>query len=483
MKFSEINRPDLPAFGGPQEIVDSEDLDFKEERRKFREETRHFLGIPLSGPNCKDYAYGITETPDGEHLGAFSWPGDLAGVNAHEELDRVMAGRDIPLIRSTFEKYIRMDLDRLGKELVPVSSNEYIPKDGERMIALATAPRSLHDMEPDFHFWVRGWDLFWSHKPGNMPVTDRVGFQKIEDPAKCDYGLYADFIGYYVIRDKKEASMPMKNGDIRNSGMDIQNPERTPEVFQEIRSMFQGTEAEQMEYSTNLLEKFLNQEVSKTEAEAPAVREAAQQESGLMSKLERVMEILKPDLSDDVARFTDESLYTHKPGLLKTERTRNAGPGKMAFAYGAPTLANGEKYDKYLHLGEFDPDHNAPEWNLLELAMASGDRGWIKNAFEPHMRADLAVLNKELFLAPSADYVPQEGERMITLAVSPSTYRPLLTKSPNYRFFVHGTDGTFSYKDGLDDPVTKHHMDLYADYLDYEVIEHYLIRDRHNDAE
>lgn len=272
----------------------------------------------------------------------------------------------------------------------------------------------------------------------------------------------------------------MKNqSDIRNRGMDIQNPDGTPDVFRDITSLFQGTEEEIMEHSTNLLEQFLNrQEISEPQVTPPAAKEAAKQESGLIAKLDRIMEILKPDISDDVARFSDESLYSHKPGFLKLEGNRDAGPGKMAFAYGAPTLPDGEKYDRYLHIGEFDPKHTPPAWSELEQAMVSRDKEWIKMVFEPHMRADLAYLGKELFIAPSADYVPREGERMIALAVSPSTYRPFITQSPNYRLFVMGDHGTWSYKDGLADPVSKYGMDLYTDYLSYEVVEHYLIRDK-----
>lgn len=482
----ELQQPSAVSFQGAEsrgaEIIDSNDLDPKTERSRYADAMKYFLGIPIWGPNCKDYAYGITRDLDGNLLRHMSYPGDLVGVDGHQEMDQAMVSRNIPRIRSTFEKYIRLDLDALGKELVPVDSNDYIPKEGERMIAMATAPRSVYDMEPDFHFYVKGSDGLWSHKPSNLKVTDKVGlFQKIEDPATCDYGLYVDFAGYYVIRDKKEATKSMQTKpEIRNSDISSLKPEQDVSVFDSFQTEFHGSVDEKMDYTTNLLERYLNQqEISAANEPVRAEVVPAQEEKVILDKLSKIIEVIKTDLSDEnAARFSDEDLYSHSSGLIKTEANRKSGPGTMAYVYDAPTFPNGERYSRTLRLGEFDPGHSPLSTEEMNFAMLSGDKMTIKSTFEPHMRSDLAYLGKELTVAPSPDYVPQEGERMVCLAVTPNYYHPLLTSSPTMRFFVRSEDGGWSYKEGLGNPVSKSHMDLYADYLNFSVVEYYLIRDK-----
>ena len=105
-------------------------------------------------------------------------------------------------IKSTFEEYMKKDMEALGKEFFEVSSNDYVPKDGERMIALVTAS-DVAGLGPDFHYYVKDKNGFWSHKPGvtNPTIFDDMG-SIIKDPLTCDRGYYDNFVGYYVIKEK-----------------------------------------------------------------------------------------------------------------------------------------------------------------------------------------------------------------------------------------------------------------------------------------
>lgn len=71
------------------------------------------------------------------------------------------------------------------------------------MFALVTAPYIVPGFGSDFHFYVKDKNGFWSHKPGttNPTIFDDSG-NTIKDPAKCDRGIYTNFVGYYVMKDK-----------------------------------------------------------------------------------------------------------------------------------------------------------------------------------------------------------------------------------------------------------------------------------------
>lgn len=186
---------------GPQ-IKDSMDLDFWTAFDEFTDEGL-YSRFHTVGPNCMAYAYGMPKEADGSKFRDKPEPGYFAGADSSGELQNVMIYGTPEHIKDTFEKYMKMDMDALGKQLVEVDHGNYQPKKGERMFALVTSPEIPGFGGADFHYYVKDNNGFWSHKPG---VTDPTIFddsgKTIKDPANCDRGIYHNFVGYYVMKDK-----------------------------------------------------------------------------------------------------------------------------------------------------------------------------------------------------------------------------------------------------------------------------------------
>ena len=77
--------------------------------------------------------------------------------------------------------------------LAPAADNQ-CPTDGH-LVALVVAPGF------DFHWYRKGRDGLWTHKPGPNMVThlDNAG-QPITDPRTANRGPYTSFSGFMVVR-------------------------------------------------------------------------------------------------------------------------------------------------------------------------------------------------------------------------------------------------------------------------------------------
>jgi hypothetical protein len=64
------------------------------------------------------------------------------------------------------------------------------------LVALVIAPGA------DFHWYRKGSDGLWSHKPGSTPVTnlDNAG-NPIADPRVADRGPYTQFCTFMIVMD------------------------------------------------------------------------------------------------------------------------------------------------------------------------------------------------------------------------------------------------------------------------------------------
>lgn len=193
----------LIGFKKEARIKDSNDLDFWDAFDEFTDE-RLYSFFHTAGPNCLAYAYGMPKNMDGTPFKEKPGPGHFAGVESSDELQDVMIYGTPEVIKESFEKYMKMDMEALGKQLVEVKDSDYHPKEGERMFALVTSPEIPEFGGADFHFYVKDKNGFWSHKPGttNPTIFDDSG-ETIKDPAKCDRGIYDNFVGYYVIKSKE----------------------------------------------------------------------------------------------------------------------------------------------------------------------------------------------------------------------------------------------------------------------------------------
>lgn len=193
----------LIGYRAEPQIIGSNNLDFWEAFDEYTDD-KLYSSSRRSGPNCMAYAYGIPKELNGTAYKHKPCPGHFAKVDASEELSEIMEYGSPKTIKQTFEKYMTMDSKALGRELVEVST-DYQPKEGERMFALVTAPHIVPGFGSDFHFYVKGKNGFWSHKPGvtNPTIFDDAG-KTIKDPSKCDRGIYTNFVGFYVMKAKNK---------------------------------------------------------------------------------------------------------------------------------------------------------------------------------------------------------------------------------------------------------------------------------------
>jgi hypothetical protein len=73
------------------------------------------------------------------------------------------------------------------------AANNKCPGEGH-LVALVIAPGS------DFHWYRKGRNGYWTHKPGSTPVTnvDNSG-AAISDPRTADRGFYTVFCTFMVV--------------------------------------------------------------------------------------------------------------------------------------------------------------------------------------------------------------------------------------------------------------------------------------------
>lgn len=158
------------------------------------------------GPNCYDFASKWTKDPlTGEKFTTRLAPGELAhgidGEVADKTAELLMFGSPQEQ-KSFFTEMIRDDAKATGREFKGVDKY-YQPKEDEWVIAMATSDNLFENPNSicDFHFWRKGEQGEWLHKPGMTDVmnTDSSG-KKIYDPATCDRGNYSHFLGYFALK-------------------------------------------------------------------------------------------------------------------------------------------------------------------------------------------------------------------------------------------------------------------------------------------
>lgn len=180
------------------EILDTaeqlRDAEYRDLYIKFTDEEYTKGGVP----NCDAFAHGWSVQPiTGEPFKTKPQPGEIAGcaLTNDQYYDLMAYGTDEE-IKATLVDLTRMDCAICGEELIEVS-HDYVPKDGERMIAL------MHG-GGDYHYMLKGEYGYWYHKPGALaPTRFDDSLNPITDPATCDRGIYHSFDGYFVIRDKE----------------------------------------------------------------------------------------------------------------------------------------------------------------------------------------------------------------------------------------------------------------------------------------
>lgn len=189
-----------------QELIEQREAEFEREYERYTNPDLYtkssFFGIK-EGPNCYAFAFKWAKNPvNGKKFLTKPSPGEIAhgtGVGAARLVDEILRYRSPEEIKQYLEEGIRSDLECSGLEMREVDSADYQCKDGEWMVAMVTS-RNIGG-GPDFHFYRKGENGTWYHKPGILPPTklDCSG-QEIYDPKTCDRGDYETFHGYYVVR-------------------------------------------------------------------------------------------------------------------------------------------------------------------------------------------------------------------------------------------------------------------------------------------
>jgi len=180
------------------EILDTteqlQDAEYRDLYIQFTDEKHTKGGVP----NCNAFAHGWSVHPiTGEPFKDKPQPGEIAGCALTDDqyYELMKYGTDAE-IKATLVELTRMDCAICGEELIEVP-HDYVPKDGERMIAL------MHG-GGDYHYMLKGEYGYWYHKPGALaPTRFDDDLAPITDPATCDRGIYDSFDGYFVIRDKE----------------------------------------------------------------------------------------------------------------------------------------------------------------------------------------------------------------------------------------------------------------------------------------
>lgn len=189
-----------------QELIERREAEFDQEYDKYTNPDLYTKGSFFSmeeGPNCYAFAFKWEKNPvNGNKFLVRPSPGRIAhradGYDARLR-DEILRYRSPEEIKQYLEKEIHSDLGCAGLEMREVDSADYQCQDGEWMVAMVTS-RNIGG-RPDFHFYRKGENGMWYHKPGTMPPTNLDDSDReIHDPKTCDRGAYETFHGYYVVR-------------------------------------------------------------------------------------------------------------------------------------------------------------------------------------------------------------------------------------------------------------------------------------------
>ncbi|HHW00198.1 MAG TPA: hypothetical protein GXX36_11650 [Clostridiaceae bacterium] len=160
----------------------------------------------MEGPNCYAFAMKLPLNPlTGLPFECRPTPGDLShGFDpeiARQSLEVLNFGTPQQQ-KNFFYKMMKDDASVLGMDIKEVEK-DYQPGDGEWMIALAVTDNLINNPGSftDFHFYRKGEEGNWYHKPGTSQVenTNARG-NLIFDPSECDRGEYKHFLGYYAVK-------------------------------------------------------------------------------------------------------------------------------------------------------------------------------------------------------------------------------------------------------------------------------------------
>lgn len=190
------------------EFLENQSMEFENELKKYMDPSLYEFSWETyykEGPNCYAFAMQLPLNPlTGRPYEIRPRPGEFAhGLHSGiaEKTWQLLCYGSPQEQKNFFTEMMKDDAKALGMSLKEVDKG-YKPGEGEWVIALA-ATDNLHESPqdmPDFHFYRKGEEGNWYHKPGTEPVqnTDAEG-KLIFDPGECNRGLYSHFLGYYAV--------------------------------------------------------------------------------------------------------------------------------------------------------------------------------------------------------------------------------------------------------------------------------------------
>lgn len=166
----------------------------------------------VGSSNCYAYSMGLVTGKHGEIMerpGMGQISGRLNEFRSNSELLITIRDQDPSKFRRLVEGYWRQDCDALGCDLLSKIdgreiTQDYVPKEGERMIALM---RGYSEDGADFHFALKEKDGTWTHKQGLLaPTRYDCSGKLITDLEKADIRagdmFKYDVVGYYVVKPR-----------------------------------------------------------------------------------------------------------------------------------------------------------------------------------------------------------------------------------------------------------------------------------------
>lgn len=159
----------------------------------------------MEGPNCYAFAMKLPINPMTElPYQIRPMPGEFShgpDSNVSERIREILDFGSPQEQKRYFTEMMQDDAKALGMNLKEVD-RDYKLKEGEWMIALAVTDNVIDNPQSmcDFHFYRKGEEGVWYHKPGTNQVenTDAEG-NLIFDPGQCSRGYYNHFLGYYAV--------------------------------------------------------------------------------------------------------------------------------------------------------------------------------------------------------------------------------------------------------------------------------------------
>lgn len=198
------------------DVLDRQASEFELEYEKYGDRSLYELSeetFSMEGPNCYAFAMQLPVNPlTGCPFESRPTPGEIAHGFDSEVVQKssYLLNFGTPKEQKAFySEMMKDDAEALGMSIKEVD-RDYKTKDGEWMIALAVTDNILESPNsiPDFHFYRKGEEGNWYHKPGTTPVenTNAKG-NIIFDPLECDRGNYKHFLGYYVVSGAKNSEV------------------------------------------------------------------------------------------------------------------------------------------------------------------------------------------------------------------------------------------------------------------------------------